>query len=66
VTKKDIRRLLKDLARQGFTTNRTSRGHVAVRRDGMIVAVLAGTPSDWRSYRNALAQLRRAGFRMAT
>lgn len=59
----DTRRLMRELTRQGFTTHRTRRGHLAVKRDGATVAVLAGTPSDWRSTRNALAQLRRAGFR---
>lgn len=58
----DYRKLVRALDRQGFTTTRTRRGHFAVRRDGLIVAVLAGTPSDWRSTRNVLAQLRRAGF----
>jgi hypothetical protein len=59
---KDTRRLLKALARQGFTTHPTRRGHTAVKRNGITIAVLAGTPSDWRASRNALAQLRRAGF----
>jgi hypothetical protein len=60
--KKDLRRLIRDLVAQGFTTRTTTKGHVAVKRAGLTVAVLAGTPSDYRSTRNALAQLRRAGF----
>lgn len=59
---KENRRLTRDLAQQGFAIRRTRRGHLAVQRNGITVAVLAGTPSDWRSTRNSLAQLRRAGF----
>ena len=38
----------------------TAKGHITVTRDGRVVAVFSGTPSDWRSMRNALARLRRA------
>jgi len=60
--KKDLRKLTRMLADQGFVVRHTSRGHLAISRDGHRVAVLAGTPSDYRSHRNGLAQLRRAGF----
>ncbi|CAG7641781.1 hypothetical protein SIM91_02830 [Rhodococcus opacus] len=60
--KKDIKKLVKELDRQGFDVHVTRRGHLAIRQAGMTVAVLAGTPSDWRSARNGLARLRRAGF----
>lgn len=59
---KETRQLVRDLTRQGFATRTTSKGHITVKRRGITVAVLAGTPSDWRSARNSLAQLRRAGF----
>lgn len=60
--KKDLRRLERALIAQGFATRRTKKGHLAVQRAGMTVAVLAGTPSDWRSRLNGVAALRRAGF----
>lgn len=34
-----------------------------VTRDGELIATFAGTASDWRSIRNSLAPLKRAGFR---
>ena len=60
--RKDIRRLIRDLQAQGFTVKRTRRGHFRVLREDMTVGCLPGTPGDWRSVRNAVAQLRRAGF----
>jgi hypothetical protein len=59
---KTLKKLSKELDRQGFDVRTTRRGHVAVQAAGMTVAVFAGTPSDWRSTRNGLARLRRAGF----
>ena len=56
---KDLRKVVKELEAQGFT----AKGHITVTRDGRVVAVFSGTPSDWRSMRNALARLRHAGFR---
>jgi len=60
---KDTRKLVKALEAQGFTTRTTTKGHIAVTLDGKVIAVLSGTPSDWRATRNAVARLRRAGFR---
>ncbi|MBT1003954.1 hypothetical protein KIH31_15290 [Paenarthrobacter sp. DKR-5] len=59
---KDTRKLIRKLTRQGFDVRRTRGGHFAVRAAGVQVTVLAGTASDWRSTRNDLARLRRAGF----
>lgn len=59
---KELRKLVKALTRQGFTTEVTRRGHVMVYKGDQLVATFSGTPSDWRSMRNALAPLRRAGF----
>lgn len=59
---KDIRKLCKELRAQGFEVRTTRRGHLLVRRDGVVVAGIAGTPSDHRSVKNSIAQLRRAGF----
>ncbi|MCW2700580.1 MAG: Uncharacterized protein JWQ45_2115 [Blastococcus sp.] len=63
--RKDIRKLWKELTNQGFTVRATRRGHLLVQREGVVVAGLAGTPSDYRSLKNSIAQLRRAGFEYA-
>ena len=60
---KDLRKVVKALEAQGFEVTVTSKGHLMVTRDGAVIAVLAGTASDWRSLRNGLAPLKRAGFR---
>jgi hypothetical protein len=60
---KDLAKIVKALEAQGFTTRVTTKGHVTVYRDGVLVATFSGSPSDWRAMRNALAPLRRAGFR---
>ena len=60
---KDLRQLLKTLEDQGFEAERTARGHWLVRNhEGRAVTTIAGTSSDHRSWRNALAHLRRAGL----
>ncbi|MFJ5989263.1 hypothetical protein [Lentzea sp. NPDC092896] len=61
---KEIDKLLKELERQGFTYKLTRKQHYAVYGpEGHLVTVLSGTPSDRRSLKNGLAQLRAAGFR---
>lgn len=60
--KKDTRALIKALQAQGFEVRTTRRGHHLVTKAGLVVASIAGTPSDYRSIRNSLAALRRAGF----
>lgn len=52
----------RELGRQGFASRWSSRRHLIVTLHGQTVAVFAGTPSDFRSHRNGLARLRRAGF----
>lgn len=59
----DLRRLLKVLEDQGFTAERSSKGHWIVRGpDGKRVTTIAGTASDHRGWKNALAYLRKAGL----
>lgn len=59
----DVRKLLKAIEAQGFEVTRTKKGHWLITTgDGQFVAMLAGTASDWRSWRNAIAALRRSGF----
>lgn len=60
---RSLRQLVKALEAQGFTTKVTKKGHVTVYGpDGAWVTTMAGTPSDHRSMRNAMAALRRAGY----
>lgn len=59
---KDVTKLITQLSRQeGITVRRTRKNHYRVYRDGLLIAGIPGTPSDWRSLRNTKAQLRRAG-----
>jgi hypothetical protein len=60
---KDLRKIVKALEAQGFEVDVTSRNHVVVSRNGELIATFSGTASDWRSIRNSLAPLKRAGFR---
>lgn len=60
----EIKELLGKLEKQGCTIVRTRRGHYKVFLDGKWITTLAGTPSDWRSLRNSLAPLKRAGVRL--
>ncbi|WP_157127675.1 MULTISPECIES: hypothetical protein [unclassified Rhodococcus (in: high G+C Gram-positive bacteria)] len=55
---KEQRRLVAKLHDAGYVTRRTSRQHLLVLHDGQIITCFAGTPSDFRSWRNSLAPLR--------
>jgi predicted RNA binding protein YcfA (HicA-like mRNA interferase family) len=59
---KDTRKLIKKLEAQGFEVRTTKNGHHQVYKDGRRVTTLAGTSSDWRGRKNAMAQLKRHGF----
>lgn len=60
---KELRKVLDEAERQGFTVQRTKRGHVMVRdANNVPVTTFSGSASDSRSLRNGIAQLRRAGF----
>lgn len=43
----------------GCEVERARSGHYKVKLDGRLVAVMASTPSDHRSMKNAKAQIRR-------
>lgn len=60
---KDMKKIVKALEAQGFEVSVTSKQHIAVSREGRIVAVFSGTASDRRSILNGIAAARRAGFR---
>jgi predicted RNA binding protein YcfA (HicA-like mRNA interferase family) len=59
---KDVDKVVRQLRRQGYTVTRGRRsGHWQVRdKDGRLVAVTSGTPSDPRSLANFRAQMKRA------
>lgn len=61
---KETKDLIRELTRQGFDVEPTKGSHYAVRKDGRRVTTLAGTGSDWRGRKNALAVLKRAGFQV--
>lgn len=60
---KDLKKLLKALVKAGFEVRVTKKGHHAVYLGERWITTLAGTPSDHRSSKNALAALKRAGFK---
>ena len=59
---KDLKKILKAAKAAGFETRTTRKGHIEVTKDGRRITTFAGTASDYRSVRNGLAALRRAGF----
>lgn len=59
----DTKKLLRELKRQGFVVEQAKNNHYVIRKNGVRVATLASTPSDWRGWLNSIADLRRAGFR---
>lgn len=60
---KDLRKLVKALKEQGFTVEVGKKNpHPIVRKGGRRIATLSSTPSDNRSWKNDIADLRRAGF----
>lgn len=61
MTDKEIKKLIKDLRKQGFEVSETGPHH-KVYKDGRRIAVLPKTPSDGRARKNILAELRRHGF----
>jgi predicted RNA binding protein YcfA (HicA-like mRNA interferase family) len=64
VASKDIRRLITELKAQGFRVGQTRGGHyIAYCPDGVTRVTIPGAPSDHRSMKNVLADLRRCGFK---
>lgn len=62
---KEIKRLRKKAEAQGWTVDKTTRGHWRFKPKDKSVspAVTSGTPSDWRSWKNFKADLKREGFK---
>lgn len=59
---KDLKKVIRELRKQGFDVETTRKGHLMVYRDGRLVVTFSGTSSDWRSLKNGIAKARRAGF----
>jgi hypothetical protein len=61
--RKDLRAVVAAIRAQGWRLDPCGTGHVSVYdADGRYVTTFAGSPSDWRSDANAMADLRRAGL----
>lgn len=61
---KELKKLIKAIQAAGFQTTTAKSGHIKVYdKDGTLLAVFSGTPSDWRSIHNSLRPLKRLGFR---
>ncbi|MDF2806417.1 MAG: hypothetical protein K0S43_1363 [Cellulosimicrobium sp.] len=61
---KDLKKILAAITKAGYTVVINRKGHAEVyTRDGEKVTTFSGTPSDKRSVLNALAPLKRRGFR---
>lgn len=60
----DIIKLARDAREQGWDVSRTNKGHwrFIPHDSSKPIVVASGTPSDWRSYANLMAQLKRSGF----
>ena len=61
---KDLKKLLKELDKQGFRVEERKKGYLAYPPDTQFPPVtIHRTPSDYRSWANQMATLRRYGFR---
>ena len=60
-----IRDIIKEVRRRGYTVEKARNGHWNVRRpNGTFVTQLPSTPSDWRTVKNTVRSLRRAGIHL--
>ncbi|MFD7980256.1 hypothetical protein [Streptomyces sp. NPDC059071] len=62
MSSKDVRQLVKRVKAQGFDVTPAKNGHLRVTKKGVFVTMLPGTPSDWRSLKNCMADLKRHGY----
>lgn len=59
----DTEELLREARAQGWRVERTKRGHwQCYAPDGETIVVISGTTGDRRSLKQAIAEMRRAGF----
>ena len=60
---KEIRAIIEEAERQGWRSRPMANGHTRLYGpDGRTQITLPGTPSDYRSLKNAIADMRRVGF----
>ena len=62
---KDIRELKAHAESQGWVVTPTKNGHLKWVSPAGAVVISPSTPSDWRSMKNHVAYLRRAGLHVA-
>jgi hypothetical protein len=55
-------RLIDSLIAQGYTFRIGGNGHWQVRQEGKLCGTLPASPSDVRTWRNTIRDLRRSGF----
>lgn len=58
---KEVRKAARLFQEAGCSLSLTKSGHVAVRKDGVLITVLPGSPSDHRSILNAIKAARKKG-----
>lgn len=63
---RDTRALLDSIEAAGGTVKpcRSRSGHYKVYLEGRLIGTIAGTPSEYRSRKNDIANLRRAGLQI--
>ena len=60
----DDRKLMDYIARRGYRVVKAYGGHWKVYAGERLLTSTSGTPSDWRSRRNFLHQLRRRSYEL--
>lgn len=60
---KELKAIDRELRKQGFSTWVRRNGHLAVYLGDTFVTDFGGTPSDFRGWKNSIAQARRFGFK---
>lgn len=64
MAKKEVREIVEEARRQGWRVEEGKRGHVKLfAPDGRTIVTLPSTPSDHRSLKNSIAEMRWAGFK---
>jgi hypothetical protein len=61
---KELRVIIKALRPYGIVATRRGGGHIGLEKDGQLISVLPSSPSDWRSLKNKVAELRRMGYKI--
>lgn len=62
ISNKDISQLVDEVRAQGFKVERTAKNHIKFLSPNGGMCFTSGTPSDYRSVRDARSKLRRLGF----